>query len=74
VASALFMPSVRAEALDRRGITQLRIGKLAEAEASFRDAIAIADEAEAHELAQAARTHLHNLLQRQRRAEEALAA
>jgi len=74
VAGALFMPSVRAEALDRRGITQSRIGKLDEAETSFRDAIAIAEEAEAHELAQAARTHLRNLLQRQDRAQELQAA
>ncbi len=71
VASALFMPSVRAEALDRRGIAQTRIGKFAEAEASWREAIAIADEAEAHELALAARNHLLRLLQQQGRTREA---
>ncbi len=71
VANALFMPSVRAEALDRRGIVQSRLGKVAESERSWRDAIAIADEAEAHETALAARGHLRNLLQQQGRDEEA---
>ena len=71
VANALFMPTVRAEALDRRGIAQSRLGKVVESERSWRDAIAIADEAEAHELALAARSHLRSLLQQQGRDEEA---
>jgi tetratricopeptide (TPR) repeat protein len=71
VANALFMPAVRAEALDRRGIAQVRLGKAAEAERSWRDAIAIADAAEEHDHALATRTHLHGLLQQQGRTEEA---
>ena len=58
VASALFMPGMRAEALDSRGVAQLRLGKIAEAEQSLRDAIKIADKAEEHVHALAARKHL----------------
>jgi hypothetical protein len=71
LANALFMPGVRAEALDRRGIAQLRLGKVAEAEQSWRDAIQVADEAEEHTHALAARTHLLDMLKRSGRADDA---
>jgi tetratricopeptide (TPR) repeat protein len=71
VAGALFMPGERAEALDRRGITQMRLGKQAEAEASWRAAIRIADEADAGEHAMAARTHLAWFLKKTGRGDEA---
>ncbi|MBV8522275.1 MAG: hypothetical protein JOY71_09135, partial [Acetobacteraceae bacterium] len=65
VAHVLFMPSVQAEALERRGIAQLRQGKTPEAERSWRDAIAIADKAGETDHALAARQYLRNLLGRQ---------
>jgi hypothetical protein len=71
VAIALFMPSVRAEALVRRGIAQSRIGKVDEAERSWRDAILVADEAEAPDHALAARECLHRVLRQQGRNDEA---
>ena len=71
VASALFMPGVRAEALDRRGVTQIRLGKKTEAEQSWREAIKIADEADEHAHALAARTHLLGFLQKSERADDA---
>jgi tetratricopeptide (TPR) repeat protein len=71
VASALFMPSVRAEALNRRGIAQMRLGKVAEAEQSWREAVKVADEAEERDQALAARTHLIGLLQQSGRAQDA---
>jgi hypothetical protein len=73
VANALFMPAVRAEALDRRGITQMRLGKVVDAEQSWRDAIKVADEAEERAPALAARTHLRDLLKRSGRPDDARA-
>lgn len=64
IAHVLFMPSVEAEAQERRGVAQLRQGKLTEAERSWRDAIATADKAGETERAIAARTHLRDLLAR----------
>lgn len=71
VANALFMPGIRAEAMDRRGSAQLRLGKIADAEQSFRAAIEVADKAEERVHALAARKHLLDLLKRSGRAEEA---
>jgi hypothetical protein len=71
LANALFMPGVRAEALDRRGVAQMRLGKVVEAEQSWRDAIQVADEAEEHAHAFAARTHLLDMLKRSGRDDDA---
>jgi tetratricopeptide (TPR) repeat protein len=71
VASVLLMPSVRAEALVRRGIAQARLGKAQEAERSWREAAEIADAADEPGHALAARTHLQKLLRQAGRTAEA---
>jgi hypothetical protein len=71
LANALFMPAIRAEALTRRGIAQIRLGKAAEAERSWRDALAVADKAGETKLSIAAHKLLLGLLQQSGRDEEA---
>lgn len=65
IAKVLFMPSVQAEAEERRGIAQARQGKTAAAERSWRAAIATADGADDTPRSISSRTLLRNLLSRQ---------
>lgn len=71
VALSLVRPGVEAEALSRRGVAQLRLQKIDEAEESWRAAIKVADESQENAHALTARRHLVRLLQRGGKAEDA---
>jgi tetratricopeptide (TPR) repeat protein len=71
VALSLVRPGVEAEALSRRGVAQLRLQKIEEAEESWRAAMKVADESQEKAQALTARRHLVRLLQRDGRAEDA---
>ena len=71
LSDVMVMPHSQVEALDRRGMAQLRQGRTAPAERSWRLAIAEADRAGEHDAGQGVRHRLAALLRRQERDAEA---
>lgn len=68
LAEILIMPDTLIEALDRRGMAQIRQGRLAQAETSWRRAIALAEKSETPDAAAPIRARLKELRRQQERA------
>jgi hypothetical protein len=68
LAEILIMPDTHIEALDRRGMAQIRQGRIAQAEISWRHAIRLAETSENPEAAAPIRARLNELLRNNERA------
>jgi tetratricopeptide (TPR) repeat protein len=68
LAEILIMPDTHIEALDRRGMAQIRQGRIAQAETSWRHAIRLAEKSETPHAAEPIRARLDDLLRKNERA------